>query len=41
MTPKLVANKKELQSQRVPHTLPLWNEVPKTKIGMVFWCLTP
>ena len=24
-------------TQRVPHTLPLWNYVPKSKIGMVFW----
>ena len=23
-------------TQRVPHTLPLWNLVPKTRIGMVF-----
>ena len=27
----------EARTQRVPHTLPLWNQVPKTKIGMVFW----
>ena len=25
-----------LHTQRVPHTLPLWNQVPNTKIGMDF-----
>ena len=26
----------DIRPQRVPHTLPLWNWVPKTKTGMVF-----
>ena len=31
-----LASCRRKKSQRVPHTLPLWNLVPKTKIGMVF-----